>query len=137
MVMNNDGTGAVIAGKTAERVNGPDRTVPASAYGDDLSIQVLRIGRDWMFSIVGGEPHIGAVSTASKNEGEWKVETASVPDHKEHVLTGPMALQAAQCLKTTVTVVAGIHYDNLTAADIDIVVDKVWKQFLLELNTLL
>ncbi|MCE5172140.1 hypothetical protein LQV63_22925 [Paenibacillus profundus] len=135
--MTNDAGAGCVNAATEEQADKLEQLASASSYGDDLSIQVLQVGRDWMFAITGGDPHIGAVSTASKDDGEWKVKTTPVPGHKEHVLTGPMALQAAQFLKTTVTVVAGIHYDNLTAADIDMVVDKVWKRFLLELNTLL
>lgn len=108
--------------------------------GSDITIQYSKIGRDYLFIIAGGDEHIGAVSTAyrdpSTDEHEWVVQTNRVPGHKEYVLTEPMAQQAASQLKTTVTVCAGIHYDNLSSAHIDAVVEHAWSQFLLMLSTL-
>lgn len=108
--------------------------------GDDLSIQFQKIGRDYLFTISGGDRHIGAVSTAYREQGteqqDWVVKTSIVQGHKEYVLTEPMAKQAAQELKATVTVCAGIHYDHLTASEIEAVVDRAWKQFLLTLSAL-
>ncbi|MBG9733898.1 hypothetical protein [Paenibacillus alvei] len=108
--------------------------------GEDLSIQFQKIGRDYLFTICGGDHHIGAVSTAYKGQGkdqqEWVVQTNKVPGHKEYVLTEPMAQQAAQELQATVTVCAGIHYDHLTTSEIEAVVDRAWKQFLLTLSAM-
>lgn len=40
-----------------------------------------------------------------------------------------MALRAAEALDTTVTVAAGIHYDDLRKEDIAKVVEQAWRRF--------
>ncbi|MNP81414.1 hypothetical protein D3C76_1797550 [compost metagenome] len=46
------------------------------------------------------------------------MQTSIVPGHKEHTLSVEMARQASKALKRTVTLVMGIHYDNLTKEEI-------------------
>ncbi|WP_157282687.1 hypothetical protein [Paenibacillus assamensis] len=55
--------------------------------------------------------------------------THVVPGHKEAILSEPMALEAAKRLGTTVTVVAGIHYEQLQKHEIDQVVHAAWHVF--------
>ncbi|TVX93147.1 hypothetical protein [Paenibacillus agilis] len=52
--------------------------------------------------------------------------THVVPGHKEAILSEPMAMEAANRLRTTVTVIAGIHYEQLQIHEIDQVVDAAW-----------
>ncbi|MCG7409333.1 hypothetical protein MH117_18100 [Paenibacillus sp. ACRRX] len=101
---------------------------------NSIQCRIERIGRDWLVTLTGGEMpedhHIGAVSIAYRApemQSGWKVDTLKVPRHKEHVLTNPMALEAAATLGGTVTVAAGVHFDQLTAEQIQIVVDECWR----------
>ncbi|MCR8842749.1 hypothetical protein NQ117_03565 [Paenibacillus sp. SC116] len=55
--------------------------------------------------------------------------THVVPGHKEAVLSEPMAMEAAKMLRTTVTVIAGIHYEQLQKHEIDQVVEAAWHVF--------
>ncbi|MBD8497410.1 hypothetical protein [Paenibacillus arenosi] len=55
--------------------------------------------------------------------------THVVPGHKEAILSEPMALEAAKRLRTTVTVIAGIHYEQLQKHEIDQVVHAAWHVF--------
>lgn len=69
--------------------------------------------------------HIGATSTAYLEGEQVKVLTSAVPHHKEHTISEPIAIRVAEALNKTVTVVMGIHYDNLTKEGIMEVVEIV------------
>ncbi|WP_433946633.1 hypothetical protein [Paenibacillus sp. SN-8-1] len=86
----------------------------------DISLEFHEIGRDILLIITGGDAHIGAVSTAYPS-GKFspEVHTAEVPGHKESLLSSDFALRASKWLNRTVTVVIGIHYDNLSSEQID------------------
>lgn len=85
---------------------------------DDINVRSLPMGRDLLIMITGGDAHIGAASTAYYVADNIEVQTSIVPGHKEHTLSEDMAIQAATILKRTVTIVMGIHYDNLTKSEI-------------------
>jgi gallate decarboxylase subunit D len=95
-----------------------------------IAVYRHQMGRDTAFLITGGEAHIGAVSTAFYTlEGAVTVQTATVPGHKEDVLTQPLAIRAASNLNCTVTVAAGIHIDQASKEDIQEIVDIVDELF--------
>ncbi|KFN08768.1 MAG: hypothetical protein E7L01_18625 [Paenibacillus macerans] len=85
---------------------------------DDIKLEAIPMGRDLLLTIGGGEVHIGAASTAYAAEGGVTVQTSAVPGHKEHTLSEDFARRAAAALNRTVTVVMGIHYDDLSKAEI-------------------
>ncbi len=91
----------------------------------DIRVERQDIGKDTLLAVTGGAAHIGAVSTAYLEADGYKVSTAKVPGHKEHVLSEPAALHAARLLERTVTVVMGIHYDHITREQINEVSDAV------------
>lgn len=91
----------------------------------DIRVERQETGKDTLLVVTGGAAHIGAVSTAYREDGEYKVNTAVVPGHKEHVISEPAALHAARLLERTVTVVMGIHYDGITREQIGEVGDVV------------
>ncbi|WP_151736339.1 hypothetical protein [Paenibacillus tengchongensis] len=80
----------------------------------DIALTAMEVGEDLLLLITGGVRHIGAASTAYKDGGQWKADTAAVPHHKEHTISEGIALLAAERLGRTVTVVMGIHYDDLS-----------------------
>ncbi|WP_055108030.1 prenylated flavin chaperone LpdD [Paenibacillus ihumii] len=79
----------------------------------DLSLQEIVLGRDVLLLVSGGERHIGASSTAYWVDGQVRVHTCAVPGHKEHLLSEALALRAAAALERTVTLIMGIHYEQL------------------------
>ncbi|MCM3702694.1 hypothetical protein [Paenibacillus macerans] len=85
---------------------------------DDIKLEAIPMGRDLLLTIGGGEVHIGAASTAYAAEEGIAVQTSAVPGHKEHTLSEDFARRAAAVLNRTVTVVMGIHYDDLSKAEI-------------------
>ena len=105
--------------RTAE----PDYVVEAEA---------VRIGPDILVYIWGGErPHIGAVAAAqprpSLTDPSKTSATASVLSyvgHKEDGVAKEMAEAISARFKTNAVVTAGIHWDDLPADGIQIIVDR-------------
>ncbi|WP_110932750.1 prenylated flavin chaperone LpdD [Paenibacillus bouchesdurhonensis] len=91
----------------------------------DITMQAIIVGKDLLLIVSGGDRHIGATSTAYWEQGQVCVETSVVPGHKEHVLSEELALRAAAKLRQTVTLVMGIHYDQLQRDDIDRICEHV------------
>ncbi|MBT2287885.1 hypothetical protein J7E73_01830 [Paenibacillus albidus] len=94
-------------------------------YWDDIELSEVAVGRDVLLVITGGARHIGAASTAFIQDGKAEVQTSAVPRHKEHLVTEKVALRVAAALGKTVTVVMGIHYDDISKEDIFAVVNQV------------
>lgn len=84
-----------------------------------LCLQTYPMGRDRVFLITGGQAHIGAVATAYYAKQHIHVELVEVPGHREGPLTRELALQAAETLGQTVTVLIGIHFDGPTKVEIE------------------
>lgn len=105
---------------------------------DDIELSGIEVGRDLLLLITGGVRHIGAASTAYMDGSTARAMTSAVPHHKEHTISEAVALRAAAALNRTVTVVMGIHYDNLTKEGITEVVRIVNSrvdQYLLEASS--
>ncbi|WP_018752794.1 hypothetical protein [Paenibacillus sanguinis] len=85
---------------------------------EDIKLEAIPVGRDLLLVITGGVAHIGSASTAYVGDEGTEVQTSAVPGHKEHTLSGEFAQRAAAALQRTVTVVMGIHYDDLTKEEI-------------------
>ncbi|WP_410511059.1 hypothetical protein PaeBR_13145 [Paenibacillus sp. BR2-3] len=81
---------------------------------DDIEVSATVVGRDILLLITGGVRHIGAASTAYVDGEKIEVLTSAVPHHKEHTISEAIAIRVAETLRRTVTVVMGIHYDDLT-----------------------
>ncbi|MCL6605347.1 MAG: hypothetical protein K6T94_20995 [Paenibacillus sp.] len=98
-------------------------------HPDDIELSETMVGLDILLLITGGVRHIGAASTAYVDGENIQVLTSAVPHHKEHTLTEAIAMRVAGATRRTVTVVMGIHYDNLSKEGIlevgKIVNDKV------------
>jgi len=107
-------------------------TIHTSEGEYDLSASIRLIGQDLLVAIWGGEkPHIGAVAMAqprpSLKDHEVTSATASVfsyVGHKEDELAKATAEILAAAIKTNVVVAAGIHWDNLSPAGIQRVIDN-------------
>ena len=114
----------------------------------NIYLRVFRQGRDLQVLCGGGASHIGAVALAAPTDGQaqhadahslpgradqadqvgqanppeqgGQVETRllALPGHKEDSLALRMAQSISQSLHCAVCVSAGIHYDNITRAEI-------------------
>jgi gallate decarboxylase subunit D len=102
--------------------------------GWSIFAEGTRLGRDFLFTVTGGEAHIGAVSTAYFTGGDWIVVTQELPGHKEGPLSARLALTGARTLNATVTVVAGIHIPQASKEDIAQAVEQSEVRFEEELR---
>lgn len=111
----------------------------------NIYLRVFRQGRDLQVLCGGGASHIGAVALAAPTDGQaqhadahslpgradqvgqanppeqgGQVETRllALPGHREDALALRMAQSMAEALHCAVCVSAGIHYDNITRAEI-------------------
>ncbi len=83
-----------------------------------LHMRALFMGQDLCILLDGGhKPHIGAVSTAHPD----KQETFCLPSHKEDILATDIALTLQQEFGCTVTCLCGIHLQDITRHEIDVV----------------
>ncbi len=112
-----------MAKRISVRTPEPDYVVEAEA---------VRIGPDILVNVWGGErPHIGAVAAAqprpSLTDPSKTSATASVLSyvgHKEDGIAKEMAEAISARFKTNVVVTAGIHWDDLPADGIQIIVER-------------
>ena len=92
-----------------------------------LKAQAIWAGEDLMVLITGGDrPHLGAVAAAtpraSLSDPERNSATASVLTYVGHKEDGPakhIAEALAAALNTKVIVAAGMHWEDVTQAELD------------------
>jgi len=100
-----------------------------------LHAHTQRMGHDLLVSIWGGmRPHIGAVGMAIprpslRDPKKWSATSSNFTfiGHKEDALVKGISEKLATELKRNVVVVAGIHWDDLTAQEIKIIEDLTQK----------
>ena len=96
----------------------------------EVSARIVPVGADLLVVLTGGRAHIGAVAIAqprpSISDSTKISATSSVftrVGHKEDIIAKAMSEELSKALNTVVTVVAGIHWDNMKAEDIGMVVE--------------
>ncbi|HYB22118.1 MAG TPA: hypothetical protein VEH09_14380 [Thermodesulfobacteriota bacterium] len=90
---------------------------------------VQKLGKDLLISIWGGpQPHIGAVGMATprpslKNPKKWSATSSNFTflNHKEDLLVKKISEKIASRSQSNVVVVAGIHWDNLSLREINLI----------------
>jgi hypothetical protein len=85
-----------------------------------VDIRAFTIGTDWIVQIFNENAHIGAVALG---EYDFKNERASVSvltrlGHKDDVVAQRAAYSISKSTRKTVCVVAGIHLNDITPAEI-------------------
>ena len=96
---------------------------------------VQELGQDILVSIWGGtRPHIGAIGMATprpslKDPRMWSATSSNFTyvGHKEDAVVKMVSEMLAARLKTNVVVTAGIHWDDLTSRDIQVIADLTQK----------
>ncbi|DAC73116.1 MAG TPA: hypothetical protein DSN98_01540 [Thermoplasmata archaeon] len=88
-------------------------------------LQRQKIGVDMVFFLGGGErSHIGGVVIA---EPEKKVRAIRLAGHYDDIVLQPIAKAACKKYKTKVITVGGVHVDNATKEEIDLLVKNCKK----------
>lgn len=84
-----------------------------------------RIGDDLVFFLSGGErAHVGGVVIAEPGK---KVKTVRLTGHYDDIVLKPIAETACKKYKTKVIAVGGVHVDNATKEEINLLVKNCEK----------
>ncbi|HOJ42588.1 MAG TPA: hypothetical protein PK800_00560, partial [Syntrophorhabdaceae bacterium] len=92
----------------------------------EINAQVILLDRDVLVVLSGGSEHIGAIGVAQpwqrKNNKDRISATSSVYTflgHKEDVIVKAMSEGLSRSLNRKVVVIAGMHWDNIGAEEIE------------------
>lgn len=81
----------------------------------ELCLRLLPQGRDVHACLVGGEAHVGAVALASPGEAARVLQR---PEHREGELAALVAERLAGALGCAVSASSGIHFADISRAEI-------------------
>lgn len=81
----------------------------------ELCLRLMPQGRDLHAFLLGGAAHVGAVALASPREAAKVVQR---PGHREGELAGRVAERLAAALGCAVSVSSGIHFADISRAEI-------------------
>ena len=101
----------------------------------ELCLRLMPQGRDLHAFLLGGEAHVGAVALASPEEAAKVVQRRG---HREGELASRMADRLAAALNCAVSVSSGIHFADISRAEITTVerlAEKLVDDCLQSLNT--
>jgi len=101
-------------------------TIETSKGRFKIESLIHEMGQDLLVSIWGGSrPHIGALAMATprpslKDPEVWSATSSNFTfvGHKEDLLVKKISEKLAAALRRNVVVVAGIHWDDVTAREI-------------------
>lgn len=71
-----------------------------------------------LVSVVGGRPHVGAVTAGFRLNGKKLARTFSLPRHKDEVITKKLHFILARKINGPFLISAGVHYDKAAKEDI-------------------
>jgi hypothetical protein len=82
----------------------------------ELFLEAVSLGRDWQLILWGGKKHIGALVLAEPGQ---PARFLSCPGHREASISCELAGLCAKELNCNIAFCCGIHYDNITKAEIE------------------
>ena len=84
-----------------------------------LTVDVSRLGADLLCRVEGGDSHVGSVALAEWRDGRAHTRALTAEGHRETAIASHAAHRLCAATRRTVTCVAGIHFDDLSRAEID------------------
>ncbi len=108
--------------KTLEGNNdpGPGDTYRAGRGRYEVWMRKHKVGDDLIYVLGGGErPHVGGVVVRRPGE---EAEVVKLEGHRDHEVLEPIARAACERYGRTVVAVGGIHIDDASKDEIDIIV---------------
>lgn len=95
-----------------------------------VTAQMIEIGNDYCLIVQGGDaPHIGAVAVAQRtrryvdpNQFATTPSVLALAGHKEFDLAKDLAMRASEALKKNVVCLCGIHVDDATKEEIEVII---------------
>ena len=85
-----------------------------------IHLRITMVGDDMDVIIAGGEKHIGCVGIISDNS--YLINT--IKGHREDEIVLPLAKKLASLTDRTIVIKAGIHFDNITKAEIKSILEN-------------
>jgi len=83
-------------------------------------LEQKKVGQDLIYFLGGGEkPHIGSVVVCEPGK---KTQIVKINGHYDYVALKPIAETACKKYKTKVVAVGGVHIDNATKEEIELLV---------------
>ena len=95
-----------------------DRLLELTSGRITVTLRAVEIGDDLLVTITGGKAHIGATAFGTNAGGLASSSVITTPGHRDDRVAKTAAEKLAKALKKNVTVVAGIHYDQITKEEI-------------------
>ena len=92
-------------------------------FGTDkhkITLRTLKIGGDFLLILTGGKEHIGAISLYENN----KLSTILKKNHKDNIISDMLSKVIYDELNIEVVIICGIHIDNATKTDINIIISN-------------
>ena len=84
----------------------------------EVRLNAVRVGRDLIVIIDGGQGHIGAVAAGTNCGGLAVSSVLTVPGHRDDRIAKDAAERISKRLGCNCAVVAGVHYDDITPQEI-------------------
>jgi gallate decarboxylase subunit D len=84
----------------------------------EVRLNAIPVGNDLVVVIDGGRGHIGAVGAGTNCGGLAVSSVLTVPGHRDDRIAKDAAERISKKLGCNCAVVAGVHYDNITAQEI-------------------
>jgi len=91
-----------------------------------ISLSIETIGTDLLVNLFNSQAHIGAVAVAEFSAAENRASTSIITrfGHKDDQIAGAAAHALCKHLRKPVCVIAGIHLDNITQEEIELIVQN-------------
>jgi hypothetical protein len=84
-----------------------------------VSLSLARVGADYLCRIEGGDDHVGAVALSEWHGDSARTRVLTVEGHRETAIARHAAHLLCTTTRRTVVCVAGIHFDEITRAEIE------------------
>lgn len=91
-------------------------------YHVELSVE--RVGRDLLCRVSGGEAHLGAVALSEWRDGRAHTRCLSAEGHREQAIARHAAHTLCAAARCTVSCLAGIHFDEVSRADVEAISEQ-------------
>ncbi len=86
----------------------------------EITLEVKKLGEDYLLTLTGGEKHAGAVAVGLFDEKSGRASSSviTLPGHREEQLALDSAKRVSRATGKTSVIIAGIHVDNITLEEI-------------------
>jgi hypothetical protein len=86
----------------------------------EITLEVKKLGEDYLLTLTGGQEHAGAVAVGLFDEKSGRASSSvlTLPGHREEQLALDNAKRVSKATGKTAVVIAGIHVDKISPEEI-------------------